>query len=160
MKRLTANPATKSHAASSYGGRRILSKRFRQSGTLFAARVHIDETLFGKDGIDMNPPLSFSANFTKHGTNPTKLNLRPPAPCRVEKQYGADSPFLLATLASEAKALRGLGKSEEAARLNNAWSSSRRPRDNRRGQNSRRTRNGVSLTLQSANSTCMFDDRI
>jgi hypothetical protein len=80
--------------------------------------VHIDEALFGKDGIDMNPPLSFLCQLYEVWDKPEKLEA-----CDrqllavVEKQFGPDSPVLLATLASESKALRGLGRSEEAAKV-------------------------------------------
>jgi hypothetical protein len=66
----------------------------------------------------MNPPLSFLCQLYEAWDKPDQLET-----CDrrliavVEKQYGAESPFLLATLVSEAKALRGLGKSEEATKV-------------------------------------------
>jgi tetratricopeptide (TPR) repeat protein len=80
--------------------------------------LHIDEGLYGRDNWGVNIPLGYLCNvYDKWGKSDKA------APCYqrdaaiVEKQFGADSPVLLQVLPNEAKALRALGRREEAAKV-------------------------------------------
>src|SRR5437879_7908471 len=87
---------------------------YDKAETYLLRAVRIDESLFGKDGINMLGPLSSLCNLYDKWDKPDKAE-----PCDrqilavVEKQYGANSPVLLPTLTSEAQALRRLGRRSE-----------------------------------------------
>jgi tetratricopeptide (TPR) repeat protein len=85
---------------------------------LLLRAVRIDEGLFGQDGDDLAAPLGTLCDLYDKWGKPDKAE-----PCYRQllallgKQSGPDSPLLLTTLTGEAKALRGLGRSEEAAKV-------------------------------------------
>jgi tetratricopeptide (TPR) repeat protein len=81
--------------------------------------VRIDESLFGPDGFPLDGlPLPGLCDLYDRWNKPEKA-----APCYRqllalrEKKYGENTPFLLSTLRSEAKALRQLGREDEAAQV-------------------------------------------
>ena len=80
--------------------------------------VRIDEALYGADGIDMVIPRAKLCALYDHWEKPDKA-----AACDqqlivvLEKQYGAKSPVLAGTLANQAKALRKIGRAQEADKI-------------------------------------------
>ena len=80
--------------------------------------VRIDEALYGAENIGTLIPRSTLCALYDHWEKPDKA-----AACDqqlltvLEKQYGVKSPVLVGTLGSEAKALRKLGRSQEADKI-------------------------------------------
>ena len=80
--------------------------------------VNIDQSLYGADSVGMLRPLSALCGLYDHWDKPDKS-----AACDqrllvvLEKQYGENSPVLVTTLASEAKALRGMGLTSDADKV-------------------------------------------
>jgi tetratricopeptide (TPR) repeat protein len=88
--------------------------------------IDIYETLYGKDSIILVTPLFYlCTNYERLG----KLDKMEPCASQLvsvlEKEYGADSSTLLPALGSHARALRGLGRNDDAARLENRITSIR-----------------------------------
>ncbi len=80
--------------------------------------VHITESLVGNDGIDLNASLSSLCNLYPKWDKPDKLETCDRRLLAVlEKQFGPDSPVLVSTLTSDAQALRRLGRSADAAKV-------------------------------------------
>jgi len=96
----------------------FVQEAYDKAEPMLLRAVHIDQALYGYDGSGMIPPLSVLCDLYDKWGKPDKSE-----PCRhqllsaLEKQYGPDSPVLLSTLTSEAQALRSLGRTEEAAKL-------------------------------------------
>lgn len=88
--------------------------------------LNIDESLYGRDGLNLLMPLaSVCALYDKWG-KPEKLEPYDRQMIAViEKQYGPDSPQLASTLANEAKTLRSLGRVKEAAEVEDRLASIR-----------------------------------
>jgi tetratricopeptide (TPR) repeat protein len=86
----------------------------------------IDESFHGKDSPSIVIPLSRLCAVYERWDKPEKLE-----PCEkqllgiLETQYGSTSPVLATVIASEAKALRSLGRNDEAARLEDRLASIR-----------------------------------
>jgi hypothetical protein len=96
----------------------FVKKDYANAEPYLLRAVHIDEALFGKDGLDMLPSLSFLCQLYETWGKPDKIETCDRQLLGVlEKQYGPDSPLLLQTLTGESKALRGLGRPEEAAKV-------------------------------------------
>jgi tetratricopeptide (TPR) repeat protein len=80
--------------------------------------VHINESLYGADSWAMAIPLSSLCSLYDRWGKPDKFD-----PCNrqllavTEKEYGPNSPVIVPLLQSEAKALRTLGKNEEAEKF-------------------------------------------
>jgi len=80
--------------------------------------VKIDQTLYGPDGAEALPNLSVLCSIYDRLAKPEKV-----ARCQgqllaiLEKQYGPDNPIIVPTLTSQAQALRGLGRNEDAAKI-------------------------------------------
>jgi hypothetical protein len=93
--------------------------------------VRIDESLFGKDGDNTLIALASLCNLYEKWDKPDKAE-----PCyrqtlaALDKQYGADSPVLLDTLTKEANVLRRLGRTEEAAQIEQRMQSTRASQTN------------------------------
>jgi hypothetical protein len=90
---------------------------FAKAEPILLRAVKIDETLYGEDGAPALPNLTFLCGTYDRWGKPDKV-----APCQarlltiLEKQYGPDNPILVSALTSEAKALRTLGRIEEATK--------------------------------------------
>jgi tetratricopeptide (TPR) repeat protein len=80
--------------------------------------VHIDEGLFGRDAWGVSFPLWYLCVLYDKWSKPDKAE-----PCYeqdlavVEKQFGANNPVLLQVLTNQAQALRALGRTDEAAKV-------------------------------------------
>jgi len=80
--------------------------------------LHIYENNYGEQDPHMGMALGSLCSIYDQWGKPDKS-----APCHArivalaEKQFGPDSPFLVRDLTAEAKALRQLGRNEEAAKL-------------------------------------------
>jgi hypothetical protein len=80
--------------------------------------VKIYETAYNADANTVSLPLGNLCYLYDQWGKPDKS-----APCHArlvsmeEKQFGPDSPYLVRDLTAEAKALRQLGRNEEAAKL-------------------------------------------
>ncbi len=88
--------------------------------------VRIDESLFGKDAVDTLIPLGSLCNLYEKWDKPDKAeSCYRQTLAALDKEYGADSPLLLDTLTKEANVLRRLGRSEEAAHIEQRMQSTR-----------------------------------
>ena len=88
--------------------------------------VHIDESLYGHDGVNMMMPLATVCMLYDKWGKPDKLELYDRLlPTVLEKQFGPNSPQLATTLTSEAHALHSLGREKEAADVENRLASIR-----------------------------------
>jgi hypothetical protein len=96
----------------------VVQQQYEKAEPYLVRAVHIDEALYGADNIGMSIPLSALCGLYDHWEQPAKA-----AACNqrllivLEKQYGPQSPVLVTILANEAKALRGLGRSDEADKV-------------------------------------------
>jgi tetratricopeptide (TPR) repeat protein len=96
----------------------VVQQQYDKAEPYLLRAVRIDEALYGQDNIGMSIPLTALCSLYDHWDQPTKA-----AACDqrllivLEKQYGASSPVLVGLLASESKALRGMGRSDEAAKV-------------------------------------------
>jgi hypothetical protein len=82
--------------------------------------------LYGHEGINMLLPLASACNLYDKWRKPDKLEPYDRQLLAVlEKQFGPNSPQLATTLTSEAHALRSLGRSQEAADVENRLASIR-----------------------------------
>jgi hypothetical protein len=94
-----------------YGARRLQTK----AETYLVRASSIDESLFGRDSINILMPLFNVCTLYHKWGKPDQLE-----PCDrqllavLEKQYGANSPEVVSTLTSEAQVLRTLGRPKEA----------------------------------------------
>jgi hypothetical protein len=95
-----------------------MQKAYDKAEPYLLRAVKIDESLFGRDAVDLLLPLSTLCGLYDGWGKPDKSE-----PCHrqtlaiLEKQYGANSPVLVSTLTSEAKALQSLGRAEQAAEV-------------------------------------------
>ena len=77
--------------------------------------IHIYETAYNSDDMPIGIPLGNLCYVYDQWGKPDKS-----APCHArlvsieEKQFGADSPYLVRDLTAEAEALRKLGRADEA----------------------------------------------
>jgi hypothetical protein len=98
----------------------FVQKDYAKAEPYLLRALRIDESLYGTDSIDLAVPLSALCGLYDHWGKPDKLE-----PCDrqllgvLEKQYGANSPVLVPLLARDAKALRSLGRNDDAAQLDN-----------------------------------------
>jgi tetratricopeptide (TPR) repeat protein len=96
----------------------MVQQQYEKAEPYLLRAVRIDEALYGPDNIGMSIPLTALCSLYDHWDQPTKA-----AACDqhllivLEKQYGASSPVLVTLLTSESKALRGMGRSDEAEKL-------------------------------------------
>jgi hypothetical protein len=94
----------------------LAQKDYEHAEPYFLRAVNIDQALYGTDNIGLLIPLSGLCGIYDMWNKPDKS-----APCDkrlltvLEKQYGTTSPVIVSTLVSEAKALRSLGRADEAA---------------------------------------------
>jgi tetratricopeptide (TPR) repeat protein len=96
----------------------FVQKDYAKAEPYLLRAVHIDESLYGKDNIDLLVPLATLCQLYDRWNQPDKA-----APCDqqlltiLEKQYGPTSPVLVTTLTGESGALRKLGRTDEANKL-------------------------------------------
>ena len=96
----------------------FVQKDYAKAEPYLLRALHIDESLYGKDSIDLLVPLSTLCQLYDRWDQPDKT-----APCDqhlvtiLEKQYGTTSPVLVTTLAGESGALRKIGHTQEADKL-------------------------------------------
>lgn len=80
--------------------------------------VRIDESLYGSNGADMNVVLTALSSLYDKWNKPDKAEPRYRQMIAIlEKQYGPESPVLVGTLVNEARMLRQLGRTEDAAKF-------------------------------------------
>ena len=88
--------------------------------------LNIDESLYGQDGVGLLIPLASVCSMYDKWGKPEKLE-----PCErqlitvLEKQFGPNSPQLAGTLDKEAQTLRTLGRTKEAADIDERLASIR-----------------------------------
>jgi len=93
-------------------------QNFAKSESLMLRVVGIYEHNYGEQDLNLSVSLGNLCYLYDQWGKPDKS-----APCHArllamqEKQFGPDSPYLVRELTSEAKALRQLGRNEEAAKL-------------------------------------------
>jgi hypothetical protein len=96
----------------------FIENDFAKAEPLMLRAVKIDQTLYGPEGAEALPNLTVLCSIYDKLAKPEKA-----APCQghllaiLEKQYGPDNPIIVSTLTSEATALHGLGRNEEAAKI-------------------------------------------
>jgi tetratricopeptide (TPR) repeat protein len=96
----------------------FVQKDYAKAEPYLLRAVRIDEALYGADGLDMVIPRAKLCALYDHWEKPDKA-----AACDqqllviLEKQYGPKSPVLVGTLANEAKALRKVGRSQDADKI-------------------------------------------
>jgi hypothetical protein len=95
-----------------------VQEQYDKAEPILLRAMRIDQSLYGQDGTEMIPPLTVLCDLYDKWNKPERSE-----PCRrqllsaLEKHFGADSPVLLSTLSGEAHALRGLGRPDEAAKV-------------------------------------------
>jgi hypothetical protein len=95
-----------------------MKKDFPKSEAALLHVLKIYENMFGPDDSRIAFALTPLCSVYDQWGKPEKS-----APCHArivslgEKQFGADSPYLVRDLAAEAQALRQLGKNDEAAAI-------------------------------------------
>jgi tetratricopeptide (TPR) repeat protein len=95
-----------------------VQKKYDVAEPFILRSLRTEESLLGGDRIDLMPPLWSLCNLYSSWEKPDKAE-----PCYeralgiLEKQYGASSPVLVSVLAGEAKALRDLGRTDQAAQV-------------------------------------------
>ena len=93
----------------------LAQQQYEKAEPYLLRAARIDESLYGKDNVDMLLPLASLCYLYDKSNKPEKAE-----PCYhqtltiVEKQYGSDSPVLASTLTQEEKALRSLGRTADA----------------------------------------------
>jgi len=96
----------------------LMQKAYDKAEPYLLRAVKIDESLFGREAVVLLMPLGTLCSLYDNWEKPDRSE-----PCDrqlltiLEKQFGENSPQLVSTLASEAKALRSLGRTEEAAQV-------------------------------------------
>jgi len=96
----------------------FVQKDYAKAEPYLLRAMRIDESLYGKDGLDLLVPLSTLCQLYTRWDKPDKLaTYDQQLVTLLEKQYGAASPVLVSTLDSEAGALRKLGRTDEANKL-------------------------------------------
>jgi tetratricopeptide (TPR) repeat protein len=96
----------------------ILQKAYDKAEAYNLRALHIDEAFYGQDGFGLNVPLGYLCDVYDKWGKPDKA-----APCFerhvvvLAKQFGPESPVLIKALAGEAKALRALNRTDEAAKV-------------------------------------------
>jgi tetratricopeptide (TPR) repeat protein len=96
----------------------IAQREYDKAEPYLLRALNIDEALYGDDSIGLVIPLNSVCYLYDQWDKPDKSE-----PCQrhmlaiLEKQYGPNSPVLASTLTSEAKALRSLGRNDEAAQV-------------------------------------------
>jgi tetratricopeptide (TPR) repeat protein len=96
----------------------FVQKDYAKAEPYLLRAEHIDESLYGKDGLDLLVPLSTLCQLYTRWDKPDKLAAYDQQLVAIlEKQYGAASPVLVSTLDSEAGALRKLGRTDDANKL-------------------------------------------
>lgn len=104
----------------------FVQKDYAKAEPYLLRAVSIDEALYGKDSIGMAVPMAALCGLYERWDKPEKAE-----PCErqeivmIEKQYGVNSPVLVPVLTSDAKALRSLGKENEAQQIDNRVASIR-----------------------------------
>jgi hypothetical protein len=95
-----------------------MERNFAKSESALLHSVHIFENTYGDESIEVGVPLTSLCFVYDQWGKPDKS-----APCHArlvaiaEKQYGANSPYLIRELTAEAQALRQLGRADEAAKV-------------------------------------------
>jgi tetratricopeptide (TPR) repeat protein len=96
----------------------LAQKDYTKAESILMKSIHIDEQLYGGDSIRVAFTLNSLCIVYDEGAMPEKsVGCHARILSIVEKQFGADSQYLLQDLAAEAKALRLLGRNDEAAKL-------------------------------------------
>ncbi|HEY2353089.1 MAG TPA: tetratricopeptide repeat protein [Candidatus Acidoferrum sp.] len=96
----------------------FMTKDYAKAEPYLLRAVRIDEALYGADNVGMLIPRGTLCGLYDRWEQPAKA-----AECDrillvvLEKQYGENSPVLVSTLASQAKALHALGHQDEATKL-------------------------------------------
>ena len=108
-----------------------MQKQYAKAETYMLRSLKIDESVFGADSEEVLFPLANLCVLYDHWEKPEKTES-----CQnrtlgiLEKKYGSTSPVLLSTLAGEAKALRSLGRKDEAAQMEKRMESIRAVKPN------------------------------
>jgi hypothetical protein len=96
----------------------VVQQKYAAAEPVILRAVKIEETLNGKDGANLVPPLSVLCDLYTRWDKPEKAE-----PCygrldmMLEKQFGPDHPILLQSLMARAQMLRKLGRADEAKQL-------------------------------------------
>ena len=108
-----------------------MQKQYDKAEAYMLRSLKIDESVFGADSEEVLFPLANLCVLYDHWEKPEKTES-----CQnrtlgiLEKKYGSTSPVLLSTLAGEAKALRSLGRKDEAAQMEKRMESIRAVKPN------------------------------
>lgn len=96
----------------------VMQKEYDKAEPYLLRAVRIDESLFGRDGFGLNIPLTYLCDLYDKWMKPELAEPRyRQLLALLEKQYGPDSPVLTGALAGESKMLQELGRTEEAAKV-------------------------------------------
>jgi tetratricopeptide (TPR) repeat protein len=93
-------------------------KAYDKAESYLLRAVHIDEGLFGRDGWGVSFPLWYlCVLYDKWGKSDKAEPCYEQDLAVNEHQFGPDNPVLLQVLTNQAKALRALGRTEEAGKV-------------------------------------------
>jgi len=96
----------------------IVQQDYAKAEPFLLRATRIDESLFGAESPAMNTVLSSLCDLYTRWDKPEKAEPRyRQLLAALEGQFGPDSPVLLSTLADESKTLHELGRTGEAAKV-------------------------------------------
>lgn len=96
----------------------VYEKKFAEAEPYLLRSVHVDEALYGSDNIGMVSPLTSLCNLYDRWDKAKESEA-----CErhlltvLEKQYGENSPVIVEVLVSDAKALREMGRTADAEKV-------------------------------------------
>jgi hypothetical protein len=95
-----------------------LQKDYAKGEALLLHSVQIYETMYGAEDDRVTLPLTVLCSVYDQWGKPDKSeSCHGRIVAIAEKQFGADSPYLVRDLTAEAQALRQLGRSDDAAKI-------------------------------------------
>ncbi len=96
----------------------VKQKAYDKAEPILLRAVHIEESLHGQQGVGMNLPIFYLCALYEEWGKPEKAEPRyREYIAMLEKQYGADSPILISVLKDDVRVLQKLGRSEDAAKV-------------------------------------------
>lgn len=96
----------------------VYEKKFSNAEPYLLRVVHIYEGVYGSDGIAMTVPLSSLCNLYDKWDKAKESDACYEHLLTVlEKQYGHDNPVIVSVLLSDAKALRAMGRTADAEKV-------------------------------------------
>ena len=96
----------------------LVQKQYDKAELYLVRAVKTDESFMGRDNPQLLMPLSALCGLYDDWGKAEKSEACDSHLLEIlEKQYGANSPVLLSTLTSDAKALRTLGRADKAAEI-------------------------------------------